>query len=286
MKPRLSPGDFRSMLLALVAAITLVHALYALQVRPQARAIVAEQRARAVVDPGYVAPRSLYVTLGDYEQEIEIVLMLWATSILALQAAKLRGERREFEALGGGATAPASPATLATRARAAALARFAATGERRQAAAVAHSACEAESDRMDAELSMVRYVAWAIPAIGFIGSARGIGDALAVANRAEAGDISGVSAGLGVAFNATLLALLLSIVLMFLQQQLQRAQEALVSDVDAWLDRDVIAPLPEPQRAHEPARIHPIELETGFELARDPLRTPEVAPLHEPVSAP
>jgi biopolymer transport protein ExbB/TolQ len=259
---------------------------------------VAEQRLRAAVDPGYVAPRSLYVTLGDYEQEIEIVLMLWASSILALQAAKLHGERRDFEALARTgaaaaaaaagvaaplarampaiAAAPSSHATLAARARGAALGRFAATGERRQAAAVAHSACEAESDRMDAELSMVRYVAWAIPAIGFIGSARGIGDALAVANRAEAGDIAGVSAGLGVAFNATLLALLLSIVLMFLQQQLQRAQEALVSEVDAWLDRDVIAPLPEPElaRAPEPAR------------QREPAVLREPVQLNEPVSAP
>ena len=34
----------------------------------------------------------------------------------------------------------------------------------------ARGVCEAEADRLDSELSMLRYVAWAIPAIGFIGT--------------------------------------------------------------------------------------------------------------------
>ena len=35
--------------------------------------------------------------------------------------------------------------------------------------------CEAESDRLDSEMSMIRYIAWAIPSIGFLGTVRGIG---------------------------------------------------------------------------------------------------------------
>ena len=72
---------------------------------------------------------------------------------------------------------------------------------------------------------MMRYIAWAIPAIGFIGTVRGIGDALSEAHKAVKGDVSGVTEGLGIAFNSTLVALLLSIVLMFLLHQLQLAQE-------------------------------------------------------------
>ena len=74
--------------------------------------------------------------------------------------------------------------------------------------------CESESDRLDSELSMVRYIAWAIPSIGFIGTVRGIGDALGQAYKAVEGDIAGVTASLGVAFNSTFVALVISIIIM------------------------------------------------------------------------
>jgi biopolymer transport protein ExbB/TolQ len=104
----------------------------------------------------------------------------------------------------------------------------------------ARGVCEAEADRLDSELSMLRYIAWAIPAIGFIGTVRGIGDALGEAHRAVTGDVSGVTEGLGTAFNSTLVALLISIVLMFLLHQLQLAQERLVLDSETYLDQYLI----------------------------------------------
>jgi biopolymer transport protein ExbB/TolQ len=126
------------------------------------------------------------------------------------------------------------------RAVLAALARFGATRNVQDAGAVAHGVCQSEADRLDSELSMLRYIAWAIPAIGFIGTVRGIGDALSQAHKAVGGDISGVTEGLGVAFNSTLIALLLSILLMFLMQQLQQLQERLVLDSETYLDQIVI----------------------------------------------
>ena len=66
------------------------------------------------------------------------------------------------------------------------------------------------------------------------------GDALAQAHKAVTGDIAGVTEGLGVAFNSTLAALLISIVLMFLLHQLQQAQERLVLDSETYLDRNLI----------------------------------------------
>jgi biopolymer transport protein ExbB/TolQ len=103
-----------------------------------------------------------------------------------------------------------------------------------------HAVCAAEAERLDSELSMIRYIAWAIPAIGFIGTVRGIGDALSQAHKAVTGDISGVTEGLGVAFNSTLVALLLSLVLMFLLHQLQLAQERLVLDAETYLDNKLL----------------------------------------------
>ncbi|MCK7511244.1 MAG: MotA/TolQ/ExbB proton channel family protein [Desulfobacterales bacterium] len=71
-----------------------------------------------------------------------------------------------------------------------------------------HAYCDAEGERLESELSMIRYIAWAIPSIGFLGTVRGIGDALNQAHQAIEGDIFGVTRSLGVAFNSTLIALL------------------------------------------------------------------------------
>jgi biopolymer transport protein ExbB/TolQ len=76
--------------------------------------------------------------------------------------------------------------------------------------------------------SMIRYFIWAIPSIGFIGTVRGIGSALARAEEAVAGDISGMVDKLGVAFNSTLVSLLISIVLMYLLHVLNNRQDEMV----------------------------------------------------------
>ena len=74
---------------------------------------------------------------------------------------------------------------------------------------------------------------------------RGIGDALAQAHKAVEGDISGVTTSLGVAFNSTFIALVLSIVLMFVLYQLQLTQERLVLDSQAYSEEHLIAKLRE-----------------------------------------
>ena len=119
---------------------------------------------------------------------------------------------------------------LLPRAMLSALQRFGATRNVQDVSEAIKSVCEAESDRLDSELAMVRYIAWAIPSIGFIGTVRGIGEALGQAYKAVEGDIAGVTASLGVAFNSTFTALVISIVIMFLMHQLQLIQERLVLD--------------------------------------------------------
>ena len=87
---------------------------------------------------------------------------------------------------------------------------------------------------------MIRYIAWAIPSIGFIGTVRGIGDALGKAHQAVQGDISGVTDSLGVAFNSTLIALIISIVLVFLMHQIQLVQERFVLDAQSYCEGNLI----------------------------------------------
>jgi biopolymer transport protein ExbB/TolQ len=200
------------------------------------------------------------VLIKDYEQEAVIILMLWALAILGYKAVaqghEVRVLRAELLRLPEGmkilpedtreyarqleALPEESRNLLVPRALLAALARFGATRNLQDASTVAHGVCQSEAERLDSDLSMLRYIAWAIPAIGFIGTVRGIGDALSQAHKAVTGDISGVTEGLGVAFNSTLIALLLSILLMFLMQQLQQAQERRVLDTETWLDQRVI----------------------------------------------
>lgn len=69
---------------------------------------------------------------------------------------------------------------------------------------------------------------------------RGIGEALAQAHRAVEGDITGVTQSLGIAFNSTFIALLISIVVMFALHQLQQAQERVVLDTQNYVDRQLI----------------------------------------------
>jgi biopolymer transport protein ExbB/TolQ len=54
------------------------------------------------------------------------------------------------------------------------------------------------------------------------------------------GDIAGVTQSLGVAFNSTFIALLISIFLMFLVYQLQLLQERLVFDGQIYMDEKLI----------------------------------------------
>lgn len=254
------PNEFLFSLFALIVATIVVHSIYVLHVRPTAQAIMTQQRKAMLADPLYVPERSLYIIVKDYEQEAEIILMLWALAIMGYKAQEQRRQRRALEAellalpdgmkilpedtreysrkLEGMAADERS--LLAPRALLAALARFGATRNVQDVSTVAHGVCQSEAERLDSEMSMIRYIAWAIPAIGFIGTVRGIGNALSEAHKAVTGDISGVTEGLGVAFNSTLVALLLSILLMFLLHQLQRSQEQLVLDTETWLDQRVI----------------------------------------------
>jgi biopolymer transport protein ExbB/TolQ len=130
---------------------------------------------------------------------------------------------------------------LVPRVLLAALDRFSTTTNVQDASGVVHSMCDAEAERTESELSIIRYIAWAIPSIGFIGTVRGIGNALGQVHRAVEGDITGVTQSLGVAFNSTFVALVISIVLMFLIHQVQLMQERLVQDTrrycDDWLIR-------------------------------------------------
>ena len=260
MKKKNIPVEFVFQLFALIIAIIIVHAFYVSVVRPNATEIIAEQNAAAAADPDFVRERHVWVLIKDLEQESCFILMFWALAIMGYKSVNVVGERRlldvdlvpvadgmrilpedtrefarQVEAL------PAeSQKMLLPRALLNALRRFSSTGNIQDVATSTHTVCESEAERLESELSMIRYISWAIPSIGFIGTVRGIGEALAQADKAVQGDIAGVTQSLGVAFNSTYIALLISIFLMFLVHQLQLLQERLVFDSESYCDVKLI----------------------------------------------
>lgn len=80
---------------------------------------------------------------------------------------------------------------------------------------------------------LVRFVIWAIPIMGFLGTVIGITVAIACLSPTQLENISGVVAGLGTAFDTTATALGLSMVLMFGQFLVDRSEQRLLTEVDA-----------------------------------------------------
>ncbi len=246
----------------LLISVILVQTVYATFIRPRAAAILAEP-AVTISQSGQKVERdlrSIFVIIKDYEPETAIILALWSLSLLAYQAAAVARNRRLLEnryvdlndghiVLPEDARAHGRPIEalsaeeremLLPRTLMLALSRFGATRSVQDAAEAARDECELELTRLDTQLSMIRFTAWAIPAIGFVGTVRGIGRALQEAQTAVTGDINGVTLALGVTFNSTLTALVLTILVMFCLHQLQQAQDRLVLDTRTYVDRNLI----------------------------------------------
>jgi biopolymer transport protein ExbB/TolQ len=206
-----------------------------------------------------VVPTSVYVVLQDYEQESCFVLLVWAMAIIGFKGvATIRNRAllssdlipvaegmrilpedahdlsRQIQAL-----PPGRRESLLPRALLAGLQRFSLTRNIQAVSEATRAYCATEGERLDSELSMIRYIAWAIPSIGFLGTVRGIGGALGHAHKALQGDVFDVIRSLGIAFNSTLIALLISLLLMFLIHQLQLVQERYVLDTEAYCEENL-----------------------------------------------
>ncbi len=260
MKRKNIPIEFVFQLFALIIAIIVVHAFYVSVVRPIAEQIIIEQNAAAAENPDYVRERRVWVLIKDLEQEACFILMFWALAIMGFKTVKTLNERRLLDVdlvpvAEGMRILPEDTREFArqvqalpddrqqmllTRALLNALRRFSSTKNIQDVSSSTHTIVESEAERLESELSMIRYISWAIPSIGFIGTVRGIGEALAQADKAVQGDIAGVTQSLGVAFNSTFIALLISIFLMFLVHQLQLMQERLVFDSENYVDDKLI----------------------------------------------
>jgi biopolymer transport protein ExbB/TolQ len=271
--------------LGLIASFIFVGSFYTGLIRP----IIARGELASSVglfDQAQIPP--LMVLLNGWEQQICLSLFMWALMILAY---KLFTTRQEASALGhfiprdeGGGREPFfdlfckdEPITRAEAGKSAdiiekqsygtdlqhrvlpyilarGLERYQLTGNSLEVTETVSGRLDIAAEQQDSELSILRYIAWAIPSIGFIGTVRGIGLALQRADEALEGDISGVTSALGLAFNSTLIALMLSIVLMLGIHLIASQQEGLIIRLqtfcrERFIDRlrdksDSASPLP------------------------------------------
>jgi biopolymer transport protein ExbB/TolQ len=280
--------------LGLIASFIFVGTIYALIIRPEAnKAAVATSYG---VDAG-TSWSSLFVILKDYEQQICLSLFLWGIMILVYKFVLLKGEIKvvneyEPEMLDEAESTNSPGGRSITRAEARAIAskvdrdsrkpefhnkllpyvvargleRYHITGSVPEATETMMGRIELASEQQESELSMLRYLVWAIPSIGFIGTVRGIGVALRRADEALQGDIAGVTSALGVAFNSTLVALIISIMLMLLIHLLQSSQEGLILRLQTFCREQILDKLFEQQtHAALPLRAESVDNKTEKE---------------------
>lgn len=96
---------------------------------------------------------------------------------------------------------------------------------------------EIYQDKAESDQSIIRYLVWVIPSLGFIGTVIGISMALAIAN---SGDMDAITQALAVAFDTTLVALVLSIVIMWYLHELQEKSDKLHSDMKEFVIENFI----------------------------------------------
>ena len=234
--------------LVLAGSVGAIHLTYVQIIRPRAEAAIEAARIA-----GVSAPREWTIILKDWEQEICLVLLvvcviqiltrMWALAseryLFGVDifkeadegAGPLAGTLDELEALPEDMSRTQLVAALKSSLR-----RYRITGDVQNTSDAIQTSVEALGVRFEADNAMIRYIIWAIPAIGFVGTVRGIGQALSQADEALAGDIAGMTASLGTAFNSTFVALIASLLLMLLLHILQRAQDRRLVDIQVYCE--------------------------------------------------
>ena len=108
-----------------------------------------------------------------------------------------------------------------------------------QAVSVLSTTLDLLSSRVELRYAMVKYLAWVIPTLGFVGTVSHLGTALRLVdpNHMELGE---VTSALAVAFNTTLVALLESAVLVLIQHIVQTREDSAVGRAGEYCLKNLI----------------------------------------------
>ncbi len=103
--------------------------------------------------------------------------------------------------------------------------------------------CLADNDALALETSysLLRFINWAIPILGFLGTVLGITQAISgVTPEKLEHSLSGVTDGLSQAFDTTALGLFLTMILMLLCFLVERVEQGILAAVDQFVDRELL----------------------------------------------
>ncbi len=109
-----------------------------------------------------------------------------------------------------------------------------------QTVSIFTSTLELMSHRLDLAYQTMRFLVWVIPTTGFIGTVVGIAISLEGMQDPKSINFEKVTSGLAVAFYTTILALLLSAVLVLLQNLIQRREETALNHAARYCLRNLI----------------------------------------------
>ncbi len=136
-----------------------------------------------------------------------------------------------------------------------ALNKFAISRSSADASEAVRAQAEIDLGRLVTSMATVHYLAWAIPALGFLGTVRGLSGALTMAGQIDDDSLQAfigqATRHLNVAFDCTLVALALSLAIMFLLHSVQRDEEAVVIDCQQYCQEHLINRLYELEPATE-----------------------------------
>jgi biopolymer transport protein ExbB/TolQ len=239
-------------IIVLVATIIIVQALYSMWIIPEV--LILESIAR---ETGSILPRNFFVIVKDLEQQICFILFIWGVYLCIEKLMQVSSQAYLFDVdLLSDVEDPSKDIVTAldqidqlpldiksaplVEIISSSLRRYAITESIQNASEAITPALDSMAIKNEAELSVIKYITWAIPSIGFLGTVRGIGQAMAQAEFAVAGDIGPMTSSLGVAFNSTFVALLISVVLMLLVSYLQRSHDNQLVKVQEYCEKYLI----------------------------------------------
>jgi hypothetical protein len=148
-----------------------------------------------------------------------------------------------------------------------ALGKYAMSRSGRDVAETVRTQADVDLGRLVSSMALVHYLAWAIPAIGFLGTVRGLAGSLTLGGQTKMAFgqfIKEATSHLNVAFDCTLVALALSLLVMFLLHAVQREEESVVIDCQQYALEHLVnrlyeinEPVDSPPAPRTPSVSHP-----------------------------
>lgn len=94
---------------------------------------------------------------------------------------------------------------------------------------------DADANNQESSYGLIKFITWAIPILGFLGTVVGITEAIAGVNpEVLEKNLNAVTDGLATAFDTTALALLLTMLVMFFSFSVDKLEQSVLRAVDDW----------------------------------------------------